>query len=142
MIRFDLICAQGHEFEGWFRDGKSFDAQAASGDLSCPVCGDSAVQKAVMAPAVARSRGEAAAPADPRRMAVARMLQVMRQVQDHVEKNFDNVGERFPEEARKMHYGDIEHRDIYGKASADEAQSLRDEGISISQLPVLPKLDG
>lgn len=141
MIRFDLVCGQSHGFEGWFRDGRTFDVQAESGDLACPFCGDKAVQKAVMAPAVARSRG-GAAPDDARRMAMARMLQMARQVQDHVEKTFDNVGERFPEEARKMHYGDVEHRDIYGKASAEEAKSLRDEGISISQLPTLPKLDG
>jgi hypothetical protein len=140
MIRFGLVCSRGHEFEGWFRDGGSFDTQAASGDLSCPTCGDTGVQKAVMAPAIARSRGEAAP--DPRRAAMARMLQMARQVREHVEKNFDNVGERFPEEARRMHYGEAEHRDIYGKASMDEAQALRDEGIGISQLPELPKLDG
>jgi hypothetical protein len=140
MIRFGLVCARGHDFEGWFRDGQSFDTQAASGDLSCPTCGDTTVQKAVMAPAVTRSHGEPAV--DPRRTAMAQMLQMARKVQEHVEKNFDNVGERFPEEARKIHYGDAEQRDIYGKASADEAQSLRDEGISISQLPTLPKLDG
>jgi hypothetical protein len=140
MIRFGLVCARGHDFEGWFRDGQSFDTQAASGDLSCPTCGDTTVQKAVMAPAVTRSHGEPTV--DPRRTAMAQMLQMARKVQEHVEKNFDNVGERFPEEARKIHYGDAEQRDIYGKASADEAQSLRDEGISISQLPTLPKLDG
>lgn len=141
MIRFGLVCAQGHEFEGWFRNGESFERQAESGDLSCPVCGDTGVQKAVMAPAVARSRAEVM-PADPRKAAMAHMMQMARKVQEHVEKNFDNVGERFPEEARKMHYGDAEHRDIYGKASKEEAKSLRDEGISISQLPQLPKLDG
>ncbi len=141
MIRFGLVCRQGHEFEGWFRNGESFESQAQSGDLSCPTCGDSSVQKAVMAPAVARSRAEVLPP-DPRRLAMAQMMQMARKVQEHVEKNFDNVGERFPEEARKIHYGDAEHRDIYGKASNDEAQALREEGISISQLPVLPKLDG
>lgn len=141
MIRFGLICAHGHEFEGWFRNGESYDQQAASGALPCPVCGDTAVQKAVMAPAVARPRAEVLPP-DTRRAAMAQMLQMARKVQEHVEKNFDNVGERFPEEARKMHYGDAEHRDIYGKASNEEAQSLRDEGIGISQLPTLPKLDG
>ena len=141
MIRFGLVCRQGHEFEGWFRSGESFESQAQSGDLSCPTCGDSSVQKAVMAPAVARSRAEVLPP-DPRRLAMAQMMQMARKVQEHVEKNFDNVGERFPEEARKIHYGDAEHRDIYGKASNNEAQALREEGISISQLPMLPKLDG
>lgn len=141
MIRFGLVCRQGHEFEGWFRNGESFESQARSGDLSCPTCGDSSVQKAVMAPAVARSRAEVLPP-DTRRLAMAQMMQMARKVQEHVEKNFDNVGERFPEEARKIHYGDAEHRDIYGKASNDEAQALREEGIGIAQLPMLPKLDG
>ncbi|HMR31777.1 MAG TPA: DUF1178 family protein [Geminicoccaceae bacterium] len=142
MIRFGLVCGQGHEFEGWFRNGESFESQAASGDLSCPTCGDSSVQKAVMAPAVARSSRAEVLPPDPRRLALAQMMQMARKVQEHVEKNFDNVGERFPEEARRIHYGDAEHRDIYGKATGEEAQALRDEGIGISQLPMLPKLDG
>ena len=141
MIRFGLRCSNGHEFEGWFRDGDSYDQQAASGSLSCPVCGDNEVRKAVMAPAIARGR-DAAAPEDPRRAALAQMLQTMRKVQEHVEKNFDNVGERFPDEARRMHAGEIEHRDIYGKASPEEARSLRDEGVPVMPLPVLPKLDG
>jgi hypothetical protein len=141
MIRFDLTCSQEHEFEAWFRDGGAYEVQAASGSLACPLCGDSEVRKAVMAPSIARGRNEVA-PVDPRKAAFAKMLSTMRQVQGYVEKNFDNVGERFPEEARRIHHGEVEHRDIYGKASQEEAKSLRDEGIPVSQLPVLPKLDG
>jgi hypothetical protein len=141
MIRFDLVCAQDHIFEGWFRDGAAYDTQAASGTLTCPVCGDSAVRKAVMAPAISRGRPDSA-PADPRRERLAQMMSMARQVQDYVEKNFDNVGERFPEEARRMHIGETPHRDIYGKATQEEASALREEGVPIRQLPMLPKLDG
>jgi hypothetical protein len=141
MIRFDLECAEDHRFEGWFRDGAAFDAQAASGSLACPICGDSTIRKAVMAPAISRSRLESA-PADPRRERLVKMMSMAREVQDYVEKNFDNVGERFPEEARRMHHGETPHRDIYGKATAEEASALREEGVPIRQLPVLPKLDG
>ncbi|MFO1067336.1 MAG: DUF1178 family protein [Geminicoccaceae bacterium] len=141
MIRFGLQCSREHEFEGWFRDGTSYEQQAATGSLSCPVCADTDIRKAVMAPAIARGRGVAAAD-DPRRAAMAQMLQTMRKVQDYVEKNFDNVGERFPDEARKMHAGEIEQRDIYGKATPEEARSLRDEGVPVMPVPVLPKLDG
>lgn len=141
MIRFELTCAQEHAFEGWFRDGESYEAQAASGSLACPLCGDTGVRKAMMAPAISRGR-ELPAAADPRRLAVARMLHKIREIQTYVEQHFDNVGERFPEEARRIHHGEVERRDIYGQATSEEAQALRDEGIAISQLPVLPKLDG
>jgi hypothetical protein len=141
MIRFELTCAHAHVFEGWFRDGSSYEAQAAAGSLACPICGDTEVRKAVMAPAIARGHADPA-PVDPRKLALAQMLHRVRQVQSYVEKNFDNVGERFPEEARRIHYGEVERRDIYGKASTEEAQSLRDEGIPVTQMPMLPKLDG
>jgi hypothetical protein len=141
MIRFDLQCPEGHVFEGWFRGGEAYDEQARSGSLTCPVCGHSEIRKAMMAPAVARGRGDVPAE-DPRRVALGQMMQAMREVQRHVETHFDNVGERFPEEARKIHSGDAPHRDIYGKASSEEAAALRDEGVPIRQLPVLPKLDG
>jgi hypothetical protein len=141
MIRFELTCGQAHAFEGWFRDGASFEQQAAAGALACPLCGEHTVRKAVMAPAIARGRN-APAPADPRKAAMAKALVMMRQVQAHIEQSYDNVGERFPEEARRIHYGEVERRDIYGQASDDEAQALRDEGIPVSRFPALPKLDG
>jgi hypothetical protein len=145
MIRFELLCQHDHAFEGWFRDGHAFEAQAAGGRLACPICGDAQIRKALMAPSIARGRKAAEAePAavDPRRAAMAKMLHVMRKVQDHVEQNFDNVGDRFPEEARKMHIGEVPHRDIYGRATGEEADALREEGVPIQRLPNLPKLDG
>ena len=184
MICFDLVCTQGHRFEGWFRSGQGFEEQAAVGSLSCPVCGDSGVRKGVMAPAVARRRrgrdlpkagdggaegagsgavarspeapepgGPAPAERDaPERRVLAdaaadrpglgEALRMLRRVHDYVEKNFDNVGERFPEEARRMHHGESERRAIYGQATAEEAEALKEEGIPVRGLPALPKLDG
>lgn len=141
MIRFDLVCAHDHPFEGWFRDGAAFDQQVGSGSLACPVCGDGSVRKAMMAPAITR-RNAPATRSGPGPERLGQMLQMARQVQDYVEKNFDNVGERFPEEARRMHIGETPPRDIYGKATAEEASALREEGVPVRQLPVLPKLDG
>ena len=135
MILFDLRCSQGHAFEAWFRDGATYEAQAEAGEITCAVCGDTDVSKAPMAPAVAtRNR------IDPERAAQA--MRFWRKVQDHVEKNFDNVGRDFPEEARKIHYGEAEKRNIYGEATAAEARELRDEGIEVSPIPWLRRHDG
>ncbi len=180
MILFELRCSQGHAFEAWFRDGATYDQQAADGAISCTICGDGRVGKALMAPAVGRrsplredhrgprsepgegttaggrpavrdddprsslgtSRGEPAGgpKLDPERAAAA--MRALRQVQDHIQKNFDHVGPRFAEEARKMHYGEADKRSIYGEASAVEAKELRDEGIEVGQIPWLPRHDG
>jgi hypothetical protein len=157
MICYTLRCSAGHEFDGWFRDGAAYDEQAARGLLSCPVCGVASVTKAIMAPAVVRGerRGElvpAAPPAAPprqpvampsgQREATARMLALMRAVREHVQTHFEDVGERFPEEARKIHYGESDERGIYGAASAEEVRDLLDEGITIRPLPLVPDLDG
>ncbi len=140
MIRFSLRCGQHHEFEGWFRDNDGFDAQVRSNVLTCPVCGDRDIVKGVMAPAVARARE--AAPVDPRKEAMAHMMKMMRAVREHVETNFENVGDRFPEEARKIHYGEAEKHDIYGEASREEVKELVEEGVPIRPLPMVPKLEG
>src|SRR5687768_10041329 len=111
MILFELRCSQGHAFEGWFRDGAAYEEQAAAGAIACAVCGDTGVSKALMAPAVAT----AGARLDPEQAAAA--LRSWRKVQQHIESNFDHVGPRFAEEARKIHYGEAEKRSIYGEAS-------------------------
>ena len=131
MILFDLRCADGHDFEAWFRDGATYDRQAQAGEISCAICGSTEVSKALMAPAVASGpkRDEEQA---------ARILKKWRAVQRHIETNFDHVGRQFPEEARKMHYGEIEHRSIYGEASPDEAKALAEEGVPFHPLPILP----
>ena len=154
MIRFALLCANDHAFEGWFRDGAAFDRQSAEACINCPDCGDTRVRKAMMAPAVMRSGprelalpaptapGPLPAPSEPSAHArAATMLALMRKVREHVEANFENVGERFPEEARRIHYGETEEREIFGQATLEEAKALHEEGIAVRPLPELPKLD-
>jgi hypothetical protein len=153
MIRFSLQCANNHTFEGWFRDGAAFERQADEGSISCPTCGGNSVRKAMMAPAVVRSGARSvavqpeappatAAPGMPDRAKVAVVTAMLRKMREHVERNFENVGERFPEEARRIHYGEAEEREIFGQASLAEAKELLEEGIPVRPLPDLPKLDG
>lgn len=149
MIHYDLRCDRGHAFDSWFRDSAAYDSQVKRKLVSCPSCGSVKIEKAIMAPKVARSRkaatpGPAVAPeADSKSqtMLLAKEVELrakLRELRDHVLKTADNVGERFPEEARKMHYGDAEHRPIYGEASNAEAKALIDEGIEVAPIPVLP----
>lgn len=144
MIRYDLICNKGHEFDGWFSDSEAFDTQAKRGFVECTVCGSAKVQKQLMAPHIGTKGNKKAAttqkmvagPVDPR---MAAMMQMMREVRAHVEKTAENVGDRFADEARKIHYGEKEERGIYGQATRDEAVSLIEEGIEVHPLPVLPE---
>jgi hypothetical protein len=156
MIRYALRCERDHTFESWFQDSAAFDTQVKRKLVDCPVCGSVKIEKAIMAPQiVSKKRREATVPAQaqapapaqpapeaastPLMMAQERDLRAkLKELRDHIVKNADNVGERFPNEARKMHYGEIEHRPIYGEASSDEARSLIDEGVEVSPLPVLP----
>ena len=138
MIRFTLACGRGHEFEGWFRDNAAFERQSADGQVACPSCAGTDVRKAVMAPAVSRG-AEAAERARARAVA---LVAAMRHAREHVERNFEHVGERFADEARRIHHGESEKRDIWGQATVAEAKELRDEGIPVSPLPDPPKLDG
>jgi hypothetical protein len=143
MIRYDLICEKGHEFDGWFSDSEAFEKQQKRGFVECTVCGSAKIQKQLMAPrlrAKANSKAEGqkmvAGGGDPR---LAAMMQMMREVRAHVEKNAENVGDKFAEEARKIHYGEKEERGIYGNATHDEAKSLIEEGIDVHPLPRLPE---
>jgi hypothetical protein len=156
MIRYALICRQGHEFESWFQDSAAYDKQAKRGLVSCPHCGSAKVEKAIMAPrlsATAKRRSKAveapetapeAAPASvpaPVAMISPQEQEIrakLKEFRDHLTKNADNVGAKFPEEARKMHYGEIEHRSIYGVASPEEAKELSEEGVEFHPLPSLP----
>jgi hypothetical protein len=156
MIRYALICEKGHDFESWFQDSAAYDKQAKRGLVTCPQCGSAKVEKAIMAPrlsAAAKKRGapiQAPAPAEtsatPVPSAPVAMISPqeqefrskLKELRDHLTKNADNVGPKFPEEARKMHYGEIEHRSIYGVASPDEAKELSEEGIEFHPLPLLP----
>ena len=129
MILFDLRCADSHVFEAWFRDGETYETQAKAGEIACPVCGDTAIAKALMAPNVARG-GETISPEQ-----AAQAMRYLSAVRDHVEKTHDPVGDKFPEEARKIHYGEAEKRNIYGNATLDDARALDEEGIEIGVLP-------
>jgi hypothetical protein len=162
MIRYSLHCERGHAFESWFQSSSAYESQEKRKLVNCPLCGSAKVERAIMAPRIVSSKkrqdrtepAPAAAPAPaastevtapaptstPLLMAQERELRAkLKELRDHIVKNADNVGERFPNEARKMHYGDIEHRPIYGEASSDEARALIEEGVEVSPLPVLPE---
>jgi hypothetical protein len=155
MIRYALACDKGHTFESWFQSSAAYDKQIKADLITCPVCNSSKVEKTIMAPGVvgARKRGEARPPKPPASppppaetpSPVAMMSPQerefrtkLKELRDHLTKNADYVGQKFPEEARKMHYGEIEHRSIYGEATPDQAKELHEEGIEFHPLPVLP----
>ena len=135
MILFTLRCASGHEFEAWLRDGNTFEVQQKAGEIACPQCGDTTVEKAVMAPNIGRRR-DATPPVSPAQLRAA-LLELRRQVETHC----DYVGPRFAEEARRIHYGETDPRGIYGEASAEESQALSDEGIEFGKIPWVPTGD-
>ena len=143
MIRYDLECANGHAFDGWFSNSASFDEQAAKGIVECPICGSSDVQKSLMAPGIpAKSNSKTQsqqvmqnAPNSP----AAELTEMVRKLRKHVEENSEYVGPRFAEEARKIHYEESDPRGIYGEASQQEARELSEEGIEVQALPLLPE---
>ena len=138
MIRYALICDKGHDFEGWFSESGDFDRQKATGFLSCPACGSLDVSKVLMAPSVSTARQKEAVHA----LAVTEVqkaaMATLKEAVASIRANSEDVGERFPEEARKIHYGEAEARGIIGEASLAEVKALVDEGIEIAPLPVLP----
>ena len=176
MISFNLRCAGGHEFEGWFSTSDDYDGQRKKGLVTCPACGDGNISKALMAPNVgakangakasdARAGGGvdtaapvaagapptmrvaapagapgpgAAGPGAPGPGAVAAVLTELRALQRKVEKECDFVGDRFAEEARRIHYGEAEERGIYGRSTPEDAEALAEEGIEVSAMPWLP----
>jgi hypothetical protein len=153
MIRYALNCEQGHAFESWFRNSSSFDKQAKRALIACPICNSTKVEKAIMAPRLGRSEtaddaAKVPPPPTPPAPATAplavmspperELRKKLKELREHITKNADYVGPRFPEQARKIHYGEIEHRSIYGEASMDEAKELHEEGIEFHPLPILP----
>jgi hypothetical protein len=164
MIRYDLSCDRDHGFEAWFRNSGDYDRQLLEGDLLCPICGSEAVTKRLMAPNIGRGRSASAprmrdqAPvaipvtADPASAALDERFKVLsgdprvreaieqiRKIKQHVVENAENVGDRFPEEARKIHYQEVEKRSIYGEASAEEVDALIEEGVEVHPMPILPE---
>lgn len=142
MIKYALKCEAGHRFDGWFRSSAAFDEQRDAGDLVCPVCGTSEVDKALMAPTVRSSDRQAAKPVGQESMPAElreKVAEFLSTVRDHVEKNCDYVGDDFAEEARRIHYGESDPRSIYGEATPEEANELFDEGVEVAPLPILPR---
>lgn len=136
MIVYNLRCARQHDFEGWFRSSDAFDDQAKARKLVCPVCGSADVAKAPMAPAVSGTKRTAVTSAPQQ---LRQMRQFMTGLRKYVQDNAEYVGPKFPEEARKIHYGETEERQIYGEASLKDAKELVEEGIDVAPLP--PDLD-
>ncbi|MCA3271726.1 MAG: DUF1178 family protein [Roseomonas sp.] len=168
MIRYELRCDQAHEFDGWFKDSAAFDKLAAAGLVECPHCGPAKVAKRLMAPAIpkkgrpARNAKPEALPAPvaeaptpppappPAPLALpaaalaampAELRAMLRHMRTEIEKNCDYVGADFAEEARKIHHGEVEARGIFGEATEDEAEALREEGIDIARIPWVPPSD-
>ena len=150
MIRYQLRCLNNHDFDGWFRSSAAYDEQAERGLLACAVCGTSKVEKAIMAPAVRSTEVEARPAAEGasqpatdihQQMAASippEIVAKLREIREFVRKNADYVGPRFAEEARKIHYEEVDARGIYGEVTKDDVEALLSEGIDIAPLPILP----
>ena len=155
MIKYQLICDDDHEFEGWFGDSAAFESQQKAGLLTCPVCGSAAIRRALMAPNLASpktrksetSQPPSSPPATPTAAALpaeaARRMQAlmseMRALQTRIKDECRDVGDGFAEEARRIHYGEVEPEGIYGQATPEEREELDEEGIPVMDIPWLPK---
>ena len=138
MIRFSLICEHDHEFEAWFRNNDDFDRQKKRGFIECPSCGTGKVEKALMAPAVSTGRKREKLALAMNEMQNKAMAE-LKALSEKVRQNSDYVGDKFAEEARKIHFGETEARGIYGEATLDEAKSLAEDGVGFMPLPVFPE---
>ena len=138
MIRYALNCSEGHDFEGWFANSDAFESQQAGHGVGCPVCGSTAVSKALMAPAVATARRRESlrvAANVPEHETIA----MLRKLRKHVTENADYVGNKFAAEARRIHYNEAEKRGIYGEATSEEVRALVEDEIEFHPLPTLPE---
>jgi hypothetical protein len=160
MIHYQLRCKKGHEFDGWFKDSAAFDAQAGRGLVECPACGAVDVTRAMMAPAVAKRAAEPprstasapepsvpAPPAPMRAEGVAgpvpdQVRAALQRLRAEIEARCDHVGDRFTEEALRIHRGETEPRAIYGDATQDQAEQLAEEGVSFARIPWVPRAEG
>jgi hypothetical protein len=137
VIRFSLICEHDHEFEAWFRSNDDFDTQNKRGFVECPSCGSKKVGKALMAPAVSTGRNRekmALAMGQAQKEAMAQL----KALSEKMRENADYVGDKFAEEARKIHFGETDPRGIYGEATPEEAQSLIEDGVEFMPIPSFP----
>lgn len=153
MILFNLRCGEGHTFEAWFRNGDTYERQAKAKSVACPICGSNTVEKALMAPRIAKGRARSeegpkqevvpaeAPPMSPEMAKAAEMMRMLREARRLVEANCDYVGGRFAEEARRIHYGEVEKHGIYGESTDEEARALAEEGIEFGRMPWVPIAD-
>ncbi|QGM97892.1 DUF1178 family protein [Methylocystis parvus] len=129
MIHYTLVCDEGHDFDGWFRDSATFDAQCERGFVTCPYCASTKISRGVMAPRISRNGREDDAD---------RLRQMIRDLRERVVSETEDVGERFPEEARAIEDGEADRRPIRGRATFEEAKALLEEGIKILPIPGSP----
>lgn len=134
MILFDLRCAKDHVFEAWFRDNAAYESQVRAGKVGCPSCGNRKIEKAPMAPRIGRAASEKGSTLAISNEA-AELRKQLTELRAKVESTCENVGDKFAEEARRIHYGEADKRGIYGETSDDDARELRDEGIPFARLP-------
>ena len=138
MIHYALVCENAHKFEAWFRNAEAYEDQHARGIVTCPVCSSVSVDKALMAPSVSRSGSEKVSLSigHPEHVQIREAMRALRQ---KVVSEADDVGDKFAEEARKIHFKDVEARGIYGEATRDEVASLIEDGVDFMPLPNLPE---
>lgn len=154
MIKYSLICDKEHTFEGWFSTGKDFDQQNQGNLVNCPICNSSKVSKTLMAPSITTSKMKSLVPQQPENESTdsnssvantqappnyQELVGKMRELRTNILANSKNVGKEFPDEARKIHYGEVEKHSIHGQASAEDVKELIDEGVGVLPLPVLPE---
>lgn len=139
MIVYDLKCVCGHGFEAWFRDSAGFESQCEGGEIDCPLCGSVEISKALMAPNI--SLRNAGRKEDDKAGVAEAVATTLTKLRHHVEGNCDYVGDKFAEEARKIHYGETKPRGIFGEATKRESDELRDEGVDFTQIPAFPRHD-
>jgi hypothetical protein len=156
MIHYQLLCVDGHQFDGWYKDSAAFDRLAAAKLIACPACGGTSVSRALMAPAIRTKRSAAPAeetpppppPPSQQPMAVLpaqmpdQVRSALQKLRNEVEKNCDYVGPGFADEARRIHRGETDERGIYGETTPEEAEALADEGITVARIPWVPRADG
>jgi len=137
VIHYTLVCESEHKFDGWFRNAEAFDEQNGRGIVTCPVCSSSSVAKALMAPSVSRASSDkvAVSVGHPQQ---ARLRELLKALRDKVTAEADYVGDRFADEARKIHFGEVDAHGIYGEASREDVASLLEDGIDVMPLPQLP----
>tara|TARA_Y100000758_G_C16045184_1_gene419629 strand:+ start:320 stop:736 length:417 start_codon:yes stop_codon:yes gene_type:complete len=134
MIKYSLRCSDGHNFEAWFSSSKAYEDQTQDSLVLCPLCDSREIKKNIMSPNIGKKGNKSNANNDVKKIEV-----MMNKVRKHVEKNYEYVGKKFPEEARAMHYEEKESKDIYGESSIEEAKELIEEGIDIHPIPGINK---